>query len=745
MKTLFRTFALTVACAAFLTACGGGNEPNEAAEAPAEPAAAHDALAATAESTPEPAPAAEPEHGAPTATLYRDTWGVPHIYSDDLGAGMYAVGYAQAEDRLSDIYDAVRTGLGLMSEVYGKELIEQDVYMRISRNEELAKEQWDNATPEMRVIGERFVEGIKAYEAEHPDEVYPNKMEIEPWMLSTIGRAMIMRWPLGTIADEAKRMEKPETPDNPAGASNQWSVAASRSADGVPILLTDPHLSWEGLSVFYEMRVHAGPLHMNGYAVIGSPIIGFGHSNHVGWAPTTGGPDTADVYMVKVRQEGFSLEYEYDGEWRKAKPAMINVPVKDGEPHKQPTAYTHLGPIIAPPDEETGIALVGATPYFDTNELFEQFLKMCLARDANEFYDALSMNQYMEQNCMYADTSGNIGYVRVGRTPIRPEGYDFLKPVPGWTSETAWKGIHPIEDLVQALNPAAGYMQNCNIAPANMMVDSPMTPDKYPSYIYNVSWDGNNPRGKRAVQVLDADDSVTKDEAIELALHTYDILAKPWQKAVASAWSTKGADFADNAKLAAFVEAFAAWDGEFRIDKTVTNAYKFWRLKQSGDIINIVVDGGELNEDLSTALLASIAETLDELEAKYGNWDIPWGDVHKVGRGGTYYPVGGADFGGRTDGPNFTETLYDVRSSESKENPGTYVADNGTMALMLMFMHEDGIDSYSLTPWGQSGHPDSPHYMDQGEKLYSPRKVKATWWQREDLEGNIESEKVFKL
>ena len=36
-------------------------------------------------------------------TLYRDDWGVPHLYADSEEAGYYGLGYAQAEDRLEQI------------------------------------------------------------------------------------------------------------------------------------------------------------------------------------------------------------------------------------------------------------------------------------------------------------------------------------------------------------------------------------------------------------------------------------------------------------------------------------------------------------------------------------------------------------------------------------------------------------------------------------------------------------------
>ena len=127
--------------------------------------------------------------------------------------------------------------------------------------------------------------------------------------------------------------------------SNQWCVAPSRSADKVPILLADPHLTWEGLAVMYEARVHAGDLHMNGFFLVGSPILGIGHNQHVGWALTTGGPDTSDVYKMKFKL-GSPPKYEYDGKWRKAKMKFIAVRHQGLPPFVRPRIYTHLGPVI---------------------------------------------------------------------------------------------------------------------------------------------------------------------------------------------------------------------------------------------------------------------------------------------------------------------------------------------------------------------------------------------------------------
>jgi acyl-homoserine-lactone acylase len=681
-----------------------------------------------------------------SVTIYRDTWGVPHIYAKTPAEGAYGLGYVQAEDRLDDIYRNLRTGLGRMSEAFGKKWVDQDYIMRLCRNEELAKFYWKTAPKHVKDVCTGFVAGIERYVAEHPEKVPKFAMKLEPWQVLTVGRAMILNWPLGTIKDDLENgKKKTRGAKHLPMRSNEWCVAPSRSAEKVSILLADPHLDWEGMAVMYEARVHAGALHMNGFFLVGGPTLGIGHNEHVGWALTTGGPDTSDVYQMKFRMSP-KPQYEYDGKWRDAKMTFISFDVKDSTAVIRPALYTHLGPVITSPDRKTGVAYVGASPYFDSMGLSEEFYKMAMARDVHDIYEALGMNQYNEQNVMFADDRGSIAYVRNGATPIRPSGYDWSAPVPGTTSATAWKGIHPVDDLVHIFNPPQGYMQNCNISPANMMVGSSLTPDKYPRYIYNVSWDDNNPRGKRITQLLDADRSVTEADAISFATDVKGNLAELWKHTLRTAVAAVGAEHMKDPEFAAAVKAIEAWDGFYLPEYTSTAVYKFWRLKCGKALdLSLLAHNKQLDEAANKKLLDLLAETISEMKARYGKWDVAWGEVHKVGRGGKYFPVGGCDYESGDKAANFTETLFDVKSKEDPDHPGRYVAMNGSMAMILMFFHKDGVRSYTCTPWGQSADPKSPHYMDQGEKLYSKRQMKPTWWSEAELTKHVESKTVLEI
>lgn len=737
MKT-YLAFVCAAALVIFAAGCGG-----QVDDSAAVPTAAQANVPATSPASPPPpsvAAASAAGSVGKKVTLYRDTWGVPHVYADTYADAAFALGYAQAEDRLKDIYENVRTAVGTMAEAFGEKYVTQDYMMQLARNAEICQEYWKTAPEHIRAMGDNFMAGVHAYVTEHPEKKPETACELAGWQCAAIGRAMILQWPVGTIMDDLKNKG-----EAPAFGSNAFAIAPSRSAEGCAILMTDPHLTWEGMAVFTEASVHAADGENCGFFLVGSPMPVLGHSSHVAWACTTGGPDTSDVYMVKLNPEN-AMQYQYDGEWKDFEMKEIEVKVKGGQSVIRPAFYSIYGPVVEEPDLKRNIAYCGASPYLKATRLFEQMYKMSLAKSCDDFYEGLALNQMMEQNLLFADRDGNIQYVRNGCTPIRPDGYNWNAPVPGGTDATKWLGIHDIKDLVQCKNPPQGYFQNCNVSPQEMMKDSPMTPEKYKPYIYNVNWDKNSPRGRRLLELLDADSSITKEEAMEYTLNVYDILTKPWQTALKAAMDAVGANRERDPEFMKAVNGILNFDGMFVKESTVAPIIRFWRVKCDDKIdVAAVADGRALPIEEQKTMLDLLAEALNEMKAKYGTLDVKWGDITLVGRGGRFFACDGSDFGRGRDKKNQTETVMDVAVREEEKGSGKYIAFNGSSTIMLSFLKKDGIESYSLVAWGQSGNPDSPHYVDQAERLYSQRKFKPTYFKKEELLKNIESEKVLTI
>ena len=131
------------------------------------------------------------------ATLYRDAWGVPHVWADTEAAGYYAMGYAQAEDRLEDIYLAIREATGRMAEVKGKAALENDYLMRLFHNDTLHATYLETAPAHVQDAIRSFAAGIRAYAAEHPDEhwdrVIETNLSAQFVLAREFGREMVAR------------------------------------------------------------------------------------------------------------------------------------------------------------------------------------------------------------------------------------------------------------------------------------------------------------------------------------------------------------------------------------------------------------------------------------------------------------------------------------------------------------------------------------------------------------------------
>src|SRR4030095_12515089 len=54
------------------------------------------------------------------------------------------------------------------------------------------------------------------------------------------------------------------------------------------------------------------------------------------------------------------------------------------------------------------------------------------------------------------------------------------------------------------------------------------------------------------------------------------------------------------------------------------------------------------------------------------------------------------------------------------------------------------IQSWTQPPIGQSDRPDSPFYRDQAEKLFSPAKMKPTWYAKDELLKHVHSRTELK-
>ncbi len=222
--------------------------------------------------------------------------------------------------------------------------------------------------------------------------------------------------------------------DGCRSGSNNWAVAATRSASGFPLVSNDMHLSLSVPDIWYEAGLHAvsssdgTALDVVGFTLPGAPFVIVGRNAHVAWSFTNLDGDVQDVRVEHTRGSGDGMEYQKaDGSWAGVVHHREEIRVRGGSavPLDVMTTTAMLGtkeittPVISPlyPSEHRVLSLAW-TPY-DTANVTAPFLAADSASGGAALVSAFSTFGGPSLNLVYADDAKHIGYHALGRIPVR--------------------------------------------------------------------------------------------------------------------------------------------------------------------------------------------------------------------------------------------------------------------------------------------------------------------------------------
>lgn len=655
------------------------------------------------------------------AEILRDSYGVPHIFAGTIEDAAFAIGYAQAEDRLEELLRNYRKAEGTMSEVFGPEWYRHDYRQRLWRHAEISRERYATISPRMRRAMESYQDGIKRYMTEHPEKVPTWAPALHPAQVLALGRYIIWGWPEGEAGADLRRGGINPDPVNYRG-SNQMLLAPAKTAKKAPIAVIDPHLGWYGEFRFYEVRVYAGDYKVSGVSILGIPFPSLGHSRWASIAMTTGGPDTSDVYEEEIDPAN-QRRYRFKGEWREMTIRREKLLVKRGQQmvaSEIELEYTHHGPVVA---RQNGKAYTMAIPYLNEVGLIDQVYQMFTSRNLGEMKRALGGLQLMSQNIMIGTVAGDIYYLRNGRVPIRAKGCDTTRPLSGASGECEWQGLHELSDLVQITNPPQGYMQNNNCSPAFLMKESPLRAEKYANHPYLFN-DGNTPPHQRAAMTLEqlhTANGVTIDKAIDLAYSPQVWKAEDWQARIEQAWKMPSpSQTRPSADAQAVYDQLRGWNRRSEPDSigalsffAFKSAFESPALRQAVEVPQGLTDG---------QVIKAIEGAGAWLRSRYNSVNVPFGRLFRVGReGGVTYPVGG--------GTLTNVGMATPRAISFAERGAEMVGLGGQTSTQVVVLSKIP-ESYTIIPLGMSDDRASGHWDDQAARLFSRSYMKPTWFMR---------------
>ena len=663
-------------------------------------------------------------------TIYRDLYGVPHVFGKTDASTVFGFAYAQAEDNFWQIEDNYIRALGRSAEIYGEATLNEDRLNHALEIPRLAREEYARLDSHTRALCDAYAAGLNYYLKQH-NETKPRLLtQIEPWYPLAFIRYNYYQ--NGFAYDPAidfrnlQTAENNQVPKDDQG-SNGWVIAPSKSASGYAMLFINPHLPFFGPGQVYEGHVHSDQgWNFTGYTRFGFPFPYVGHNENGGWVSTDNAADLTDVYVETFDNPSRPLDYRYGSGYRTATEHKeeIRVKTQNGIETRQYTMRrTHHGPIIATRD---GKPLAIRMAKFEDDGWLREWYEMTRANSLAELKRAMSPLNMLFGNVMYADRQGNIFYLYNGAVPRRNPQFDWSKPVDGSDPATEWQGYHTVDELPQLTNPKAGWMQNCNTTP--FLLTSEGNPDSktFPPYMVR---EGDNLRGEISRRILSQDKKFTFDEWRTAAFDTTVIGADkylPSMLAVLKKRLDEGATpDQESQKLRAALDELSRWNHRSTSDSIAMTLFSLWR-------------DGTSRSDSDEKQIGALMEVLKTLERDFGTWRVAWGDINRLQRRDESKEESFADNRPSIAVPGVSGrngAVFTFYSTEVKGQKKRYGVAGGTYISVVEFAPK--VRALSVHVFGSSGHPESRHRTDQSP-LYARGEFKPAWFTLSEIRANLE-------
>jgi len=690
------------------------------------------------------------EQRADRVTIIRDDYGIPHIYAATDADAVFGMLYAQCEDDFRRVERNYIWATGRLAELEGEEALYSDLRARLYMTEAEAKAAYEGAPEWLQDLCDAFADGVNYYLETHPEVVPQVLTRYEPWFpmffsegsiggdIERISTQRIQAFYENQMAlaysEYGDGLLHPDPYEEPKG-SNGIAIAPELSESGNALLLINPHTSF-----YFRPEIHvASEEGLNAYGAVtwGQFFVYQGFNEKTGWMHTSTRLDFMDEFLEEVREAENGYEYAYGDEWRAVEeiPVTLSYSSPEGLQEKSFTMYrTHHGPVTHQLEDKWVATKINWDP---VNALIQSFTRTKLD-NYEAFVEMMDIRTNSSNNTVFADAEGNIAYFHGNFIPKRDTSFDFSRPVDGSDPATDWQGLHTVAESIVIHNPQTGWIQNCNSTP--FTAAGPYSPKKE-DYPYYMAPDAENFRGIHAVNLLEKAEGLSLDDLITLAYDPHLPAFEYLIPELLAAFENQGESYRE---LAAPIEVLKDWDyqtGENSVAMSLAHFYGIWFNRLIGSPYQLIPynqnDGNTLTYEASD-LLEAFAETVGQLEADFGSWETPWGEINRFQR-----LNGDIDLPFDDEQQSLPVGLASGRwgalasfGASAKENTKRIYGSSGNSFVAAVEFGEK-VRAKSLLAGGQNSDPESPHFDDQAQ-MYADGSFKEVAYYREDVEKRAE-------
>jgi len=247
--------------------------------------------------------------------------------------------------------------------------------------------------------------------------------------------------------------------------SNAWAVAPQRTADGAPLLASDPHLEINRLpAIWYEASLRFGERYVLGATLPGCPLFAVARTEQLAWGVTYWKADTSDFFIEDCRRsESGDWQYRRDESWHDFEIRVEQIARKNGPTTSLSILANEQGTLDQVPNEAglyLSTAWVGARQ--GAAAAIGVWLDVIASPSVAAAMEVVAPCPQPTLCWVFADRDGHIGQQAAGWVPQRSAGHSGLYPVPAWDRRNHWQGVVPAVALPRWYDPPCGFVAAAN-------------------------------------------------------------------------------------------------------------------------------------------------------------------------------------------------------------------------------------------------------------------------------------------
>ena len=651
--------------------------------------------------------------------IVRDQYGVPHIYGKTDAEVAYGLAWAHSEDDFKTIQEGYLAGNGLLSKHVGINGAGADFITQVIESGETVNKLFHTLSPEFVKILEGYCAGINKYA-----ETYPNKVLVKklfPITPKKMARYSFLQLFIANGADKLigsvfqNNISSDFIYENEMNGSNAIALNSNKIGKKETFLAINPHQPFNGPTSWYEAHlVSEEGTNIIGATFAGAPCILIGVNKYLAWTHTVNYPDKADLFKLQMHPKKKKIylvddqEYKLETKRAKAYVKILGIPIKISRKFYK----SIYGPTLK---NKSGFYSVRTPSLYNIKSL-EQWWKMNKAKSFSEFYKIIKSRNLPGYNIGYADKNDTIFYISNGIIPKRDERYNWRGVVPGNTKKTLWTEYYKVEDLPQVINPKSGFIYNANHSPfkSTSENENPKA-ENFSSTMGYELYDNN--RSTRLLQLIESHKTIDYETFKKIKNdRTFPTPMNYNYININNVFEMLPESYPEISEL---LESIQSWDKTANADSYGAGTYAMFYYQANKYYKSYI------NKKYSKELIADILfDVKSKMLNDFKTTKVKLGDFQKLVRGDKEIPIFGL--------PDVITAMRGV-----KHKNGMIKISHGESYIGLVRFTENGPEYESVSPFGTSDDPNSPHYGDQMEMLSKFETKKMTFNKKEIYSNSL--------